>query len=149
MSGLIRVLGGCPPWAPAPDAEIVEVVHRYNIPLLTVVEQAGTQFMARCLFGELGSTSLWIYNRLDGHEAVMLCQGSPEQVDEQADELSCGLVTVAIAIDDEIAFSTRLTVPEDLDLAGRARWITARLAEETETANRGSHELEREFIPAR
>lgn len=141
MSDLIQIVNGNPPWSPTSDTEIVEVVHRYNIPLLAVVEQAGTQFMARCMLGELGPTSMWIYNRLDEIEARILRDGSPDEIDAQADDLCHGQVSVAVAMQDAITFSMLIDVPDDPDMLRRVEVIAEALLEGTSAANRGAEEI--------
>jgi len=66
----MRVAMGDRPWHPT-DALVVEVTHRYDIPLEGVLEQDGCRFIFRCVYGETSECSAWVYTPEGGGEAVV------------------------------------------------------------------------------
>lgn len=112
MSDLIQIRIGNPPWAPAPGTELLDVIREYDGPLLVILRQNGTEYMGRCVIGELAPNSAWVFCRLDVHEAALLRQGSIEQIDETADYLTQGELTVAMVDADQILYTTVVDIPD-------------------------------------
>ena len=145
MSDLIQIQTGEPPWAPAPGTQTVEILHEYDQPLLAVIEQSGTRFMARCLLGEMSETNLWVYCRLDDHEDTVLREGTPEESDELAEYLSHGQVTVAMADQRGVIFSSRMDVPE-LPPMQSAAWISRELLNTLDRVRADALRIERVLV---
>lgn len=76
MADLIEVPIGSEPWEPN-ASRLVTVYHHYNIPLIGVVEQGGTEYLFQCL-AESADVSFWSYSCLETRER--------QQLDESSDD---------------------------------------------------------------
>lgn len=77
MADLLDVQPGALPWQPAADAELVEVYHRYDVPLIGLVRRHGTTYLFSCVFGVGRRTSIWAYAHLTESEVELI-----DEVDE-------------------------------------------------------------------
>lgn len=84
MSDLIEVELGAPPWTPSPSAVIVEVFNEYDRPLLGVVNQGGTNFIFRCLAGEVETFNVWMFTVVHDEEIARLNATATDEQFEQA-----------------------------------------------------------------
>lgn len=149
MSDLIQVRIGNPPWSPAPGTEVADVIQEYDGPLLVILNQNGTEYMGRCVFGETGPQSIWVYCRIDSAlEGVELRQGSPEKIDETADYLTQGELTAAIVDSDKILFAAVVDVPEGTWLE-RSRSLSTQLGERVARLNEGVENLSASIVSSR
>jgi hypothetical protein len=72
MGDLISIEAGLEPWRPAPDAELEETLHFFDMPLEGVVRQAGNRFAFWCVDGHGGPESLWAYSLIDVDDVAPL-----------------------------------------------------------------------------
>lgn len=72
MSDLIELQRGRDPWNPSDDAELVEVLNRYDIPLLGIVRQRNALHVFESIGGPYASLSFWIYRHVTEDEADRL-----------------------------------------------------------------------------
>jgi hypothetical protein len=59
-----RIAEGGRPWKPTPHTVQGEVLHRYNMPLVGVIEQHGVRYLFQCWAGDVERANLWLYTRL-------------------------------------------------------------------------------------
>lgn len=64
MSDLAEIVQGCRPWELTPTSVLIDVIHRYNLPLVGVIEQRGARYLFQCWAGEVERANLWLYTRL-------------------------------------------------------------------------------------
>jgi len=120
MSDSIQIDRWSRPWSPTPDAELVETLNHYDMPLLGVIKQHGAHYLFRCIAGQVESTHIWAYRLLSESERQELDRvDSPEALREIVAQLySHGPLTLAVASDDAGIFgSTEVSTlaPEDLE----------------------------------
>jgi hypothetical protein len=72
----LTVKGGFP-WKPSLDAELVEVLHRYDMPLVGLIGYRGQSFLFQCVEGQVGKWSLWTYHRIDAEAEEGLLSAEP------------------------------------------------------------------------
>src|SRR5213082_1603151 len=100
MAEHIGIEQGRPPWQPAKDAELVEVFHRYDMPLVGVVRHGSSLHLFRCIDGHTDSSQLWAYTPLSSEELDRLRAGDGD-LDALVAEISAWRPTVvALASDD-------------------------------------------------
>jgi hypothetical protein len=81
MSDLIHAERGLPPWQPSPDAEVVAVYHRYNVPLIGLLRQQGVLHLFWCLLGAEEEHQLWVYAPITETEEAHLAKSSEEELE--------------------------------------------------------------------
>ena len=64
MAEHIAIEQGRPPWQPAEDAELVEVLHQYDMPLIGVIRHGTSLHLFRCIEGHTEASQLWAYTPL-------------------------------------------------------------------------------------
>ena len=72
MAGHVAIEVGRPPWQPAEDAELVEVLHQYDMPLIGVVRHGTSLHLFRCIEGHTDASQLWAYTPLSPDELERL-----------------------------------------------------------------------------
>lgn len=53
MSDLVEIAEGGRPWKPTPGTVPGEILHRYDMPLVGVIEQHGVRYLFQCWAGEV------------------------------------------------------------------------------------------------
>ena len=101
MAERIAIEQGLQPWLPSEDAELVETLHHYDMPLIGVVRQGNALHLFWCIEGHVDSTQLWAYTRLSGEELDELRAVGPDDLDAAVERLVAGKPTVLAVADDE------------------------------------------------
>ena len=101
MAERIAIAQGLQPWLPAENAELVETLHHYDMPLIGVVRQGNALHLFRCIEGHVDSTQLWAYTRLTPEELDELRAAGPDDLDAVVERLVAGKPTVLALADDE------------------------------------------------
>ena len=65
MSDHIYIEKGRPPWRPSESATLLDVFHRFTIPLVGVIEQHEVKYLFWCVVGHAGSANAWAYAHID------------------------------------------------------------------------------------
>lgn len=100
MAEHIAIEQGRPAWQPAEDAELVEVLHQYDMPLIGVIRHGTSLHLFRCIEGHTDSSQLWAYTPLAPEELDRL-RADDGDLDALVAELSARRPTVlALASDD-------------------------------------------------
>jgi hypothetical protein len=100
MAEHIAIEQGRPPWQPAEDAELVEVLHQYDMPLIGVIRHGTSLHLFRCIEGHTEPSQLWAYTPLSPEELDRL-RADDGDLDALVDELSTRRPTVlALASED-------------------------------------------------
>lgn len=63
---------GFRPWEPSPEARLIEVLDRYNVPQVGILEDAAHAYVFQCVEGQVGKWSLWTYHQVDTDEIDVL-----------------------------------------------------------------------------
>jgi hypothetical protein len=93
---------GALPWRPNSTASLVDVYHRYDIPLVGIVEDDDTQYLFQCLAGHADDVSVWAYTPVTEREQEVLEEADPEFLVQVQMGFSRGRpVEVAIATEDD------------------------------------------------
>jgi hypothetical protein len=101
MAKRIAIEQGRHPWLPSEDAEVVETLHHYDMPLIGVIRQGDTLHLFRCIEGHVDSTQVWAYTRLTPEELETLRAASPGDLDAAIDTAVSGKPTVLALADDQ------------------------------------------------
>jgi hypothetical protein len=101
MAEHIAIEQGRHPWLPSEDAELVETLHHYDMPLIGVVRQGEALHLFRCIEGQVDSTQVWAYTRITPEELEAVRAAGPDDLDALVDRLSSGKPTVLALADDE------------------------------------------------
>lgn len=102
MTDQMRPQYGAFPWCPGEDARLVEVYHRYDVPLEGLVWQGGATYLFRCIFGAGHDVSVWAYVLATEREQKALEAAYGEDLDVLLDELfAVDHVVVALAEEDQ------------------------------------------------
>lgn len=101
MSDLVEIAEGGRPWKPTPTTVPGEILHRYNMPLVGVIEQHGVQYLFQCWGGEVERANLWLYTRLT-EERSRLLSDETRPFAEALDEATRGDGVLAVALDGRI-----------------------------------------------
>ena len=114
MSDRIAIEQGRPPWLPAADAEPVETLHTYDMPLVGVVRQGGMLHLFRCIEGHTDSSNLWAYTSIGADEVEKLRASGPDSFDDVLQKVTARRVVVlALARENEgITLSALVPHPE-------------------------------------
>lgn len=100
MADSIHVQPGTLPWEPAEfDTTKVVEYHRYDFPLLGVIEQGGVQYLFQCLAGETEQLSFWGYTILADHEREELDRVEGDKFDAYVRQFSERPGVVAVAME--------------------------------------------------
>lgn len=144
MADMLQVQKCARPWAPARDVTAGEVLHRHDIPLIGLFDQAGHTFLYVCLLGETDTTNVWAYSRLEPGELEKLLATDGDNFDEVVDELlSNRALTLAIALDWEIEDWSVLDAGQEGYLATADRFLT-RMMKRWERAHARADQLEKD-----
>lgn len=117
MSDHVAIETGMPPWSPSADTELLQVFHRFTIPLVGVFVQAGVHYLFWCVVGHAGPESAWAYAPGDGDSVAALSNADNDTFDGAlrravGDKAS----TFAIASDDKgLTVSVVLDPPASFD----------------------------------
>lgn len=90
---------GSLPWQPTPDAELVETLHHYDMPLIGVYTSQGHLWLFWCAEGQVGDWSVWGYVPIEDEE-LQLLRGS-EDVFEAVNAVRRRHVPSVVAISHE------------------------------------------------
>ena len=101
MSDLAEIAEGGRPWKPTSTTVPGEILHRYNMPLVGVIEQHGVRYLYQCWGGEVERANLWLYTRLTEGQGQLLSDES-RQFTEALDEATRGVGILAVALDGRI-----------------------------------------------
>lgn len=82
MGEHIAIEQGRQPWLPSSDAELVETLHRYDMPLIGVLRQGGSLHLFRCIEGHVESSNLWAYTPLTEDELNALRNTDSDALDD-------------------------------------------------------------------
>jgi len=100
MAEHIAIEQGRHPWLPPEDAEVVETLHHYDMPLTGVVRQGEALHLFRCIEGQVDSTQVWAYAHITPEELDALRAAGPDDLDALIDQFSSGKPTVLALADD-------------------------------------------------
>lgn len=101
MAEHIAIEQGRHPWLPSEDAELVETLHHYDMPLIGIIRQGSALHLFRCIDGHVDSSQVWSYARINPEEMEALRAAEPDGLDALIEALESGRVTVlALARDD-------------------------------------------------
>ncbi len=101
MSDLIEIAEGGRPWEPSPTTVPGEILHRYNMPLVGVIEQHGVHYLFQCWAGEVERANMWLYTRLTEEQEQLLADES-RTFAEALEEATSGKGVLAVALDGRI-----------------------------------------------
>lgn len=101
MSDLAEIAEGGRPWLPTETTVPGEILHRYNMPLVGVIEQHGVRYLFQCWGGEVERANLWLYTRLTEEQDCQLADES-RQFTEALDDATRGEGVLAVALDGRI-----------------------------------------------
>ena len=101
MSDLAEIAEGGRPWKPTESTVPGEILHRYNMPLVGVVEQHGVPYLFQCWGGEVERANLWLYTHLTEEQSQLLSDES-RPFTEALDEATRGDGVLAVALDGRI-----------------------------------------------
>lgn len=101
MSDLVEIVEGCRPWEPSPTTVPGEILHRYNMPLVGVIEQRGVRYLFQCWAGEVERANMWLYTRLDDEQERLLAD-EDRPLSEALVSANNGEGVLAVALDGRI-----------------------------------------------
>jgi hypothetical protein len=101
VSDLAEIAEGGRPWKPTPTTVPAEVLHRYNMPLVGVIEQHGVRFLFQCWAGEVERANMWLYTRLTEEQDRLLGDEARPFADA-LEEATSGQGVLAVALDGRI-----------------------------------------------
>ncbi len=77
------VESGASPWNPARGTrEVARYRHSFDIPLVGVLEQAGTHYLYQCVLGQDEEVNIWLYTPLLPSERDSIDAASPRKANE-------------------------------------------------------------------
>lgn len=101
MARHIAIELGRPPWQPVEDAELVEVFHHYDMPLIGVIRHGSSLHLLRCVEGHTDASQLWAYTPLSAEELDRI-RADDGDLDSLVAEVSARRPTVlALATDEQ------------------------------------------------
>ena len=101
MSDLAETAEGGRPWQPTETSVPGEILHRYNMPLVGVMEQHGVRCLFQCWAGEVERANMWLYTRLsEDQERLLGDEGQP--FEDALAEVTLGEGVLAVALDGRI-----------------------------------------------
>jgi hypothetical protein len=101
MAERIAIEQGRQPWLPSEDAEMVETLHHYDMPLIGVIRQGESLHLFRCIDGHVDSTQVWAYTRIAPEELEALRAAGPDDLDGLIDEVVSGKPAVLALADED------------------------------------------------
>jgi hypothetical protein len=101
VADLAEIAEGGRPWEPTPTSVLVDILHRYNMPLVGVIEQHGVRYLFQCWAGEVERANMWLYTRLTEGQDRLLADESRPFVDA-LDDATRGEGVLAVALDGRI-----------------------------------------------
>lgn len=115
MAERIAIEQGRHPWLPSEDAELVETLHFYDMPLIGAIRQGGAVQLFRCIDGHVDSTQVWAYTRISEDDLLALCAWEADDFDIWTERLTAGKPTVVALADDErgLTVAALLADPND------------------------------------
>jgi hypothetical protein len=126
MGAHVAIEHGRHPWLPSEDAELVETLHHYGIPLVGVVLQGGALHLFRCIEGHDDPKHVWTYIRITEEDLQALRGAGPDELDTMVEGLGAGRPTV-VALGYEgrglmvsVLLANPVESPSLLDAAGAA-----------------------------
>lgn len=101
MSVLVEITEGGRPWEPSTTTVPGAILHRYNTPLVGVIEQHGVRYLFQCWAGEVERANMWLYTVLDeDQERLLADQGRP--FSDALVHATTGEGVLAVALDGRI-----------------------------------------------
>lgn len=82
MTETLQVEEGRRPWQPGPDAQVVKVLDRFDVPTVGFLEENGHMFVFRCLDGHAEEISVWMYAPVMGELKLPQVGGYDDALDE-------------------------------------------------------------------
>ena len=101
MSDLAEIAEGGRPWEPTTTTVPGEILHRYNMPLVGVIEQHGVRYLFQCWAGEVERANIWLYTRLTEEQRRLLSDETRPFTDA-LEEATRGEGVLAVALDGRI-----------------------------------------------
>jgi hypothetical protein len=101
VSDLAEITEGGRPWKPTETTVSGEILHRYNMPLVGVIEQHGVRYLFQCWGGELERANIWLYTLLTERQDRLL-QDEARPFAEALDDATRGEGVLAVALDGRI-----------------------------------------------
>ena len=101
MADLAEIAEGGHPWEPTPTSVLVDILHRYNMPLVGVIEQHGVRYLFQCWAGEVERANIWLYTRLTEEQRRLLSDETRPFTDA-LEEATRGEGVLAVALDGRI-----------------------------------------------
>jgi hypothetical protein len=101
MAERVAIEQGRHPWLPSEDAEVVETLHHYDMPLVGVIRQGSALHLFRCIEGHVDSTQVWAYTRITPEELETLRAAGPGDLDAAIDTVVSGKPAVVALADDQ------------------------------------------------
>ena len=101
MSDLVEIAEGGRPWKPTENTVSGEILHRYNMPLVGIIEQHGVRYLFQCWGGEVERANLWLYTRLPDQQYGLLSDEA-RPFTEALDDVARGEGVLAVALDGRI-----------------------------------------------
>ena len=101
MSELTEIAEGGRPWMPTETTVAAEILHRYNMPLVGVIEQHGIRYLFQCWGGEVERANLWLYTRLT-NDLDRLLSDETRPFTDALDDATRGEGVLAVALDGRI-----------------------------------------------
>lgn len=101
MSDLAEIAEGRRPWEPSPGTVPGEILHRYNMPLVGVIEQHGVRYLFQCWAGEVARANMWLYTSLD-EDQERLFGDEDGPFSEALEQATSGEGVLAVALDGRI-----------------------------------------------
>ncbi len=144
MSDLLDVVVGVDPWHP-PHANLIEVLDRYDMPLMTLLEASGRYYLARCVFGQIDDHQLWIYPSIEDNDVARLQSSSNDDLAAIADGLAVGYFPVAIAGPRGVIASDLVEIPPGVSWLDMLKLVTERLMERALETVRETERLKAEL----
>ena len=101
VSDAAEIAEGGRPWKPTPTTVPVEILHRYNIPLVGVFKQRSVRYLFQCWAGEVERANLWLYTRLT-EEQVRLLRDKTRPITDTVEEVTRDDGVLAVVLDGRI-----------------------------------------------
>jgi hypothetical protein len=101
MSDLIEIAEGGRPWKPTETTVTGDILHRYNMPLVGIIQQQGVRYLFQCWGGEVERANLWLYTRLTAEQTRLLVDET-RLFTHALDEATRGDGVLAVALDGRI-----------------------------------------------
>jgi len=117
VSDQIAIEVGRDPWLPSSDAELVDVLHSFTIPLVGIVAQGGQRYLFWCVAGHAAPEQVWAYGMADDPavDALSAADG-PESFAAALRAAAHSSTVFAMATDSRgISVSVVLDEPADFD----------------------------------